>query len=504
MNIKKLAILSILLISLSGCQTKEPEKIPRTPKELKVIKTYVIGQDQPKLNLKLSATVESQSSAYVISEISGRVTEIKAKIGQEVKKGETLITLGDSLSTNLLSLNYQTAQSNQQIAEKSLYLTEQNAFKTAETTKLQAYTSYENYKNTLNKIDATQKFHENQYEISSIDLDTLNKTYKTSKQAYSDALDNLEDAEEAYDDYQDSDIDNDQLENQLKTNIKLAESQIDNAKLAMQTSKNRVEQAEIGIENLEDNYDSQLQELYFALQTAYNQFIGAVSQNESAEIGSELQQLQAQIQLLQAQSNLKNVSLNNSGKTVKAPIEGKITQITIQNGNIVNPGQNLVKIENSKILKVKTAINAKELPFLRTNMAVTIELSGQHLQGIITSINNVANEVSKKFEIEIIVNNQKEIALESFATVYINPQIFDEIFIPLKTVTVSENNAYIYVIDNENKIQIRNIQTGITIASYIEVASGLKPGDKIAVAGTQTLTAGEEVKPKAKPIKRKP
>jgi hypothetical protein len=54
------------------------------------------------------------------------------------------------------------------------------------------------------------------------------------------------------------------------------------------------------------------------------------------------------------------------------------------------------------------------------------------------------------------------------------------------------------VIDAENKAQLREVAAGEFTEDGVLIASGLKAGEKIAIAGVHTLVKGQLVKPVAK------
>jgi RND family efflux transporter MFP subunit len=63
-------------------------------------------------------------------------------------------------------------------------------------------------------------------------------------------------------------------------------------------------------------------------------------------------------------------------------------------------------------------------------------------------------------------------------------------------VTAIDANHQVMVVTPNNRIEVRQLATGLESPDKIEVKSGLNEGDLVVVAGRTNLQAGEEVKPK--------
>jgi membrane fusion protein (multidrug efflux system) len=58
-----------------------------------------------------------------------------------------------------------------------------------------------------------------------------------------------------------------------------------------------------------------------------------------------------------------------------------------------------------------------------------------------------------------------------------------------------KGNAYVYVVNAENKVERRVIITGPAVGGKLPVAEGLKAGERVIVEGTAKVRTGQEVKP---------
>jgi multidrug efflux system membrane fusion protein len=57
------------------------------------------------------------------------------------------------------------------------------------------------------------------------------------------------------------------------------------------------------------------------------------------------------------------------------------------------------------------------------------------------------------------------------------------------------NDTYVYLIQANNTVTVRNIKIGTTEGDQSEITSGLSPGDKVVMTGVDKLQEGSKVAP---------
>ena len=98
-------------------------------------------------------------------------------------------------------------------------------------------------------------------------------------------------------------------------------------------------------------------------------------------------------------------------------------------------------------------------------------------------------------KLEIVFDNKNgELIQETFVDIAIPVKTGSEsIYIPLKAVTVTQTESYVFVIKDNRSVKTPVI-LGKTEGEFIEVLSGLNRGDTLAVDGAKNLIDGDEVK----------
>ena len=67
------------------------------------------------------------------------------------------------------------------------------------------------------------------------------------------------------------------------------------------------------------------------------------------------------------------------------------------------------------------------------------------------------------------------------------------LLLPFASLRQSDNGSYVYIIDNEDTVRIRPLQTGLKAGEQIEVLAGLEPGDRVITRGFTNLKPGMQV-----------
>lgn len=95
---KLLYPLFLLLIASTVSAESSPLTVKATPALMKQIKVLAIGESQVHESLRLPARVEldQQHVARIGATVTGRITDIQAILGQQVRKGEQLATLNST------------------------------------------------------------------------------------------------------------------------------------------------------------------------------------------------------------------------------------------------------------------------------------------------------------------------------------------------------------------------------------------------------------------------
>lgn len=188
---------------------------------------------------------------------------------------------------------------------------------------------------------------------------------------------------------------------------------------------------------------------------------------------------------------------------IRAPFDGIMDQFNVRLGSLVNEGDLLTKLsDNSKMWVYFNVPEAEYLDY-KTHAANS---NLQHV-GLIMANNAQFSHYGKVETIEADFNN--ETGNIAFRATFPNPEGLlrhgetgnVQMTIPMKKALIIPQKAtfellekkYVFVIDEDNKLQQREIQIGASLPHLYAVQNGLKPSDKILLEGLQKAHDGDKV-----------
>lgn len=215
---------------------------------------------------------------------------------------------------------------------------------------------------------------------------------------------------------------------------------------------------------------------------------GVISDSESD--GSILEQQVADAELKLARAELRAAKKELRDTRITAPFDGKIAVRSVERGKLVMPGQNLFTLVAIK--KVKTIVHVSELDIAKIAVGDTAEvmldsLGGALFQGRVTTIGLKADDSTRTFPVEVIIENRQEQLLPGMVTrvSIISAKPRRIILIPQKAVRPVDGMQAVYLMTN-NDVEQRIIYPGAVVGNQVIIEKGLNEGDSLIVSDINT------------------
>ncbi len=226
---------------------------------------------------------------------------------------------------------------------------------------------------------------------------------------------------------------------------------------------------------------------------------------------------QAVAEIAAAKAALKSAKINLDYTRVTAPISGRIGKSSVTEGALVTAQQanNLTTIQQLDPLYVDVTQSTTELLRLKRQLAAgtlaTAKSGSAKVQfqledgsayphaGQLQFSDVTVDESTGMVTLRALVPNPDKLLLPGMfmrATLQQGERP-DGLLVPQAAVArTPRGGATVLIVDNQNKVEQRDIQISQSQNGHWVVESGLKAGERVIVAGLQKVGAGAEVAPK--------
>jgi RND family efflux transporter MFP subunit len=335
---------------------------------------------------------------------------------------------------------------------------------------------------TLFEIDPSDV--ESQQSQAQIQKDAASKGRSAASGAIKDAKSARKDAEKARKDAEKALKD-------IKSKIKDTKKAIDDAKKAGPAGAAMLAQAQAALQ--------QLEQARAQAEAGVAQAKAGVTQ---AKVG--VKQAQSAYDQADAQYRLADVGVSAAGDAVNetivtAPISGYVTGITVQKGGMVSQAMPAVVITGAAKIQVTTTVAESLVDDISVGDAAEVyvrAVSDEPLRGVIRQIVPAPQTGQTTYPV-IIDFSSPDSGLKPgmFAEVTMTTGRAESVcLIPSDAVMIRDGREIIAVLGEGDKVEIREVETGMDDGVNVEVTSGASPGERIITQGQHYVNEDSKVR----------
>ncbi|MBA4374406.1 MAG: efflux RND transporter periplasmic adaptor subunit [Thermodesulfovibrio sp.] len=218
----------------------------------------------------------------------------------------------------------------------------------------------------------------------------------------------------------------------------------------------------------------------------------------------ELGEAEADLNLAKERFRLLGVNVSQFGTSkgngdhplvpVTTPVGGVVLEKTVTQGEMVNSEKTLFAVADLSTLWVVIDIYEKDISRLRLGTGVHVSVTAfpeKTFKGKISYISDVVDEKTRTEKARVTIDNSSGLLKPGmFATVLTEATSGGTeriIAVPEEAVLADGTKRYVFVQTAPDKFQKREIEAGRTLGDRVEVKSGLKEGEPVAVKGAFIL-----------------
>ncbi|MDO6564818.1 efflux RND transporter periplasmic adaptor subunit [Amphritea sp. 1_MG-2023] len=203
-----------------------------------------------------------------------------------------------------------------------------------------------------------------------------------------------------------------------------------------------------------------------------------------------------------AQADEKVIATRLGYTRIRSPIDGVITARHTEPGNLAEQSSHLLTIADISRLRLKVDVSELLLNQLSIDMPVEIQIDALQnrqqqpfaVSGKISRIYPTIDPATRSGTLEISLNPAPQGARPGqFARVKFSIARQQVMLLPIGSLRQSADGSYVYIIDRDNKVQIRSLETGLKTGEQIEILTGLQPEEQVITRGFTNLKPGMQV-----------
>jgi multidrug efflux pump subunit AcrA (membrane-fusion protein) len=205
--------------------------------------------------------------------------------------------------------------------------------------------------------------------------------------------------------------------------------------------------------------------------------------------------LRASIQASEAALKLAGRHLRDTA--IRAPFDGYVERRLVNLGELVKAQMPVISIVRLDPLKVVAEIPERMAPWITDGRAVELRVDAyrdRSFAGKVTRISPAVNTSTRAFPFEAVVPNVEALLKPgTFARVHIESGKVDDVLtLPYAALQYRYGVNRVFVI-GDNKLTVRELQVGERLGDRIEIVSGVKEGERVAMTDVDTLADGAAV-----------
>jgi HlyD family secretion protein len=179
--------------------------------------------------------------------------------------------------------------------------------------------------------------------------------------------------------------------------------------------------------------------------------------------------------------------------TVRAPVDGFIGTLSVQNRSVVAANTALMTLVDLSRLEVELEVPESFVADMGLGMSAEIQLGGVSATGKLSALSPevVRNQVLARvrFDGEQPKGLRQSQRVSARLLIEEKPNV---VLVPRGPFVENEGGRFAYVV--QDGVAVRTpISMGATSVTSVEILSGLKPGDKVVIAGTDTFANATRV-----------
>ncbi len=215
--------------------------------------------------------------------------------------------------------------------------------------------------------------------------------------------------------------------------------------------------------------------------------------------GSDVQAARAAVQLSQAALDFARLQVANA--SVRSPIDGVVSARLTEPGQLAAPGAAVLRIVSLKNVYFEAQVPETDVASIRAGLPAPVRVDaypGKVFTGRVARVYPTASTTSRNFVVRVVLDNSGgRLRPGLFARGAIAVERRRGIVIPKDALLTRDGKTTVFVAQTGDTAKLRSVKVGVLTAETAEVRSGVRPGERVIVAGQEALEDGGKIRVQA-------
>lgn len=180
----------------------------------------------------------------------------------------------------------------------------------------------------------------------------------------------------------------------------------------------------------------------------------------------------------------EDIILLENGNVIEAPFDGKISKISVSEGDSVDSSTSVFNIVDNSGFKIETTVDESEVTKVSSGQKVEVTVSAidKEYEGVVTSVDGEATTNGNSTTFGVVIELEGEFddlysGMSSEMNIVIKESI-DVLVVPVQAVK-SQKGTYVVSVKDGNETKSVEVTIGAQDSSFVEIKSGLNEGDVV-------------------------
>jgi len=211
---------------------------------------------------------------------------------------------------------------------------------------------------------------------------------------------------------------------------------------------------------------------------------GSVEANKltSVSCGEKSTVEEIYVQANEEVSEGEDIILLENGSVIEAPFDGKITKISVSEGDSVDSNSSAFNIADTSLFKIETSVDESEITKVSVGQSVDVVVSAinKEYEGKVTSVDAEGSSSGSSVSFGVEVTLEGDVSdlytgMSSEMNIVIK-ESNNALLVPIQAVK-SKGGKYTVSVKSGNETKEVEVEVGLQNSSSVEIVSGLKEGD---------------------------